>query len=52
MHINYKSIDKQLKKPQTHKLKLKKIEKQAKILTKLQKLGFSYLEGRNPQELQ
>ena len=35
MHINYKSTDKQLKKPQTHKLKPKKFEKQAKFLTKL-----------------
>ena len=44
MHINKKSIDKQLKKPQTHKLKPKWFEKQDKFLTTLQKLEFSYLE--------
>ena len=42
MHINYKSTDKQLKKPQTYKLKPKKFEKQAKFLTKLQKLVFFF----------
>ena len=44
MHINYKSTDRQLKKPQTHKLKPKWFEKQDKFLTTLQKLEFSYLE--------
>ena len=45
MHINYKSTNKQLKKPQTHKLKPKKIEKQAKLKNKASKVKV-FLPGR------
>ena len=48
MHINYKSIDKPLKKPQTHKLKQKEKKlKTSQILTKLQKLGFSSMKKQH-----
>ena len=45
MHINYKSIDKQLEKPQTHKLKPKKFEKTSQNFNKTLKVRV-FLPGR------
>ena len=45
VHINYKSTDKQLKKPQTHKLKPKKNWKTSQIFNKASKVKV-FLPGR------